>query len=145
MKDFLNYNQSSFPNRLVFEDAPMEEKKPGFFAKLFGGGKKEEAPVTEAPAPEAAPEAPAEAPAEPVAEAPAPEAAPEAPAAPETAPEAPAVEEAPAPEAPTTCPNCGGEMSEGHTCPAPEAAAEAPTTEEAPAPEAPAEGEQPTV
>ena len=29
-------------------------------------------------------------------------------------------EEAPAAEAPATCPKCGGEMAEGHTCPIPE-------------------------
>jgi len=110
-------------NRLIFQDAPEEEKKGGFMGWLSGlfGGKKAE---------EAAPAAEAEAPA---AEAPAPEG--------EAAPaEAPAAE-APVAEAPATCPNCGGEMTEGHVCPTTEApAAEAPAE---PAAEAPAEGEAP--
>ena len=46
--------------------------------------------------------------------------------------------DAPAADAPATCPNCGGEMTEGHTCPAP--AADAPAEGgDAPAADAPAE------
>ncbi len=124
VRDF-NTTIQKFPNTLIastfkfeakeFFEVEDEEQKKNVEVS-FDKDKKEV--KEEAPTPA---EAPAEAPAEPA------PATPEAPAEPET------------PAEPAKCEKCGGEMTEGHTCPMPEK-----TEEEKPAePEAPKEEETP--
>lgn len=120
-----NTKLQQFPNSLVANVFKFEDKE---FFEVEDEEQKEVVEVSfdkdkEEKTEELPVEAPAEAPAE----------------------ETPAVEEVPeTPAEPAKCPKCGGEMTEGHTCPMP--AAEEPKEEEKPAepaPEAPAEEEKP--